>query len=210
MKKYEYKTSSGVSLPLEVGVYRVNQETLLSTLFDPINRDSWCQAGPKVCSQFGCRPCCPPKFPTFDNLRTRKNMYVVIVRMNTQDYLDAYPNVAQKMAYYGATTGVHYQTRGKLYAIIKNLYQPGDQGFKVGGCSGCTVKKTGKCNKILMPALEGTGINVVGLYKHLTGDTMEWNKDGKLMGTMAAVGGLLTDRDLSKSDILKVVEEVLK
>ena len=209
MKQYYHKTSAGIELPVEVGVFKVSLDTL-KQFYHPEARDSWCCTTPIKCSQFGCRPCCPPRFPKFFDLPQRKNLYIIITRMATQDYLDAYPKVANtSMRFYGTSTGVHYLTRGALYRIVKALYQKGDQGFKVGGCSGCTVKKTGKCNKILMPALEGTGIDVIHLYKHITGIDMEWNKPKELMGHMAAVGGLYTDRDIKPSEIWGVVEGLI-
>lgn len=198
-----YLTSGGISVPMEVSAHTVPRDELLTYAYNPSKRCMWCTHG-AGCPQFDQRPCCPPKLPSFDKLKLRSYLNVFILNLSLEDYLSCYPKIDRSpMRMYLAMGNTHKATRNALKRAVDALILDGEQGFKVGGCSGCKFKVTGKC-KDFRPALEGTGVDVCKLYECLTGKELDWLQNHVMPKSMTAIGGIYTDRIIAEEDVLNV------
>lgn len=205
--------ASGVRTRVEVYVERISSDRVIKHETDSkAIRNGWCTHGNKKqsCVKFGCRPCCPPNVKMFSEMKKRKYFYAILVKLSFEDYYEAYPKVANNKGRVFLTMGnTHKLTRGINNSLVEELYQKGDQGFRVGGCLGCQYAKNGTC-KLFMPPLEATGINVVEFAKDVFDIDIQWLDKSKEINQMVAVGGLYTDRAISTSNIKAVVEKVCK
>jgi predicted metal-binding protein len=190
--KLNYKAKAG-SVPIEVRVKPISRDKILEYLTtNKDERNHWCTQG-KPCGKFNARPCCPPNLKTFDELKVRKNVYLVFVKLVIADCIAEYPKLGNN-PYYGVTFS-HRMTRNVSNRICKQFH---GQGFRVGGCGGCQWDKTQVCKKF-MPPLEGTGIDVVKLCEDQFGEVMDWytlGKDGHRMSKMIAIGAIYTDKSI--------------
>jgi predicted metal-binding protein len=204
----EYETAKSIHpIPFYVDVRRVTREDMLKYEVDRDTRNGWC-THVKPCSQYGMRPCCPPKLKMFSEFKPRTFVYLIAVVMKPAEYIEAYENIKNsKNAKYFGMSAAHLYTRNWARKILDQLQVKGDLAFKVGGCLGCKVKTGGACQGV-RPALEAVGINVCELYKGVYGKEIEWYKNSQLMEEMVAVAGVYTDRAIPKYDIRQIIESI--
>lgn len=202
-----YVTASKSEMPVTIEIKRLSRNDMLGFLAnDREDRNEWCQRG-KCCGKYGQRPCCPPRVPMFDKLPEKEYMYLVMVKIGIQDYLDCYPKVAEsKTRTYFSMDGSHKMTRNIQNRIATSF---DGQAFRVGGCLGCRYTKDGVCKRFA-PPLEGTGIDVCKLSVDVFGEDVEWTQEYKgdpSMTKMIAIGGVYTNETISKKRLIAAVDE---
>ena len=199
---------SGISIPVQIRAQRTHRGIALAHQIDTATkRNNWC-THKKPCSQFGMRPCCPPKVSMFEDFPYHEYLYLIMVRMNLEDYFEQYPQVnASKSRIYFGLDSTHKMTRNISNAIVKPFNSPSTQCFRVGGCLGCKFPKTGSCMQFF-PPLEATGINVCSLTKAIFDTEIEWAPPKSLMKTMTAVGAIYTSKQISRNQIEEAILNV--
>lgn len=198
-------TSSGAKIPLQIQIKRIPGEQMLQyCIQDKEKRNKWCTKG-QPCSKYNCRPCCPPRVKMFYELKGRKWMYLVLVKIALDDYYKVYPNVKESKSWcYFGMDGTHKMTRNIQNKISTSFK---GQAFRVGGCLGCQYTKSGECKRFA-PALEATGIDVVALAKAEFDEEIDWRKAKEPMINMIAVGGICTDDEISPKQFKEVIKNV--
>ena len=196
--KTDYITAStGTKIPVEIEVKRTTRAVAIKhSTKDKDIRNGWCNAGGLTCAKYGARPCCPPKTKMLSEMKERKYLYLVHVKIDIDDYYDVYPKVkASKSWQYFGMDGTHKMTRNVSNKIVRAMTDKaqGDVPFRVGGCLGCQYAKTGKCI-YFMPPLESSGINVVDITKEVFDSQIVWREPKKSMPYMIAVGAIYSDR----------------
>jgi len=204
--KTNYITAStGAKIPIEIRVERTTREVAIKhSVADREVRNEWCTRG-KPCAKYGERPCCPPKTKLIGEMRPRKYMYLVYVRIDLENYYEVYPKVKESKSWqYFGMDGTHKMTRNVSNKIVRAVTDKsqGDLPFRVGGCLGCQFPKTGKCN-YFMPPLESSGIDVLAITKEIFGTQIVWRAPKESMPYMIAVGAIYSDRKSISKDLFK-------
>ena len=172
-------------------------------------RDEWCLRGDNKCEKFDTRPCCPPVLKLFHQFPRRKRMYLFYVEIRKKEFYKASPLVAKNQsAEFLWNGGSHKFTRIVSNRISESLSQDKEsQGFRVGGCLGCQWTKKKYC-KFFMPPLEGVGIDLTAVSEEVFGHKMQWFKmnEGRYIDTMVAIGGVYTDRNITKQEIKEAIK----
>jgi len=198
--------STGVKIPIEIQVKRTTREVALKHSTKDIEvRNNWCNGGGLTCAKYGARPCCPPKTKMIGDMKSRKYLYLIHVKIDIDDYYEVYPKVkASKSWQYFGMDGTHKMTRNVSNKIVRAVTDKvqGDVPFRVGGCLGCQFAKTGKCI-YYMPPLESSGIDVVAITKEVFNSEIVWRVPKESMPYMIAVGAVYSDRPSISKDLFK-------
>jgi predicted metal-binding protein len=206
MKVETFKVTSNGKIPISIEIVRSSRDRLLEfQTSDKDRRNGWCNKGGHNCDKYGCRPCCPPKVKLFSELKERKYVYLVMVQLTLEDYLDYSPKTrehkAQQFLFMGAAHKITRNINNKLVNHFEG------QVFRVGGCLGCQYPKTGVCKRFA-PPLEGTGINVCKVAKAVFKTTIEWADKGRPINKMIAIGAVYTNEEIPTQKFKEVIDNV--
>lgn len=186
-------------VPVKIELRRVKPEDLYPFMVDSVkDRNHQCLQGKKPCVKYGVRPCCPPKLKLFTEFPKYKYMYLVKVSMEIEDYCEYSPKTAEspRKQFLFMNMG-HMTTRNIVNRTVSSF---DGQPFRVGGCLGCTFTRDGRCKRF-MPPLEGTGLDLHEVVKEFFGVEIDWTTETHDLSTMTALGGLLTNREITKGAI---------
>lgn len=194
---------TGKEVPVNVEIRRIDPYELHKYLVKNIEtRNGMCNHGKHNCAKYGQRPCCPPSLKTFDKFPQKQYMYLLKVTLSLEDYFVYSPETAKSFSN-------KFLFMSASHAITKNIVNRtvgslSGQGFRVGGCSGCTFSRDGKC-KQFMPPLEGTGLILDNVVAEFFDEPIEWAKKKKGISYMTALGGLMTNENVSKAEWRKAL-----
>lgn len=203
--KFNYVAeSTGNTLELEVEFKRVDPKSLHQFLADPKDRNGLCtQGGKKSCAKYNTRPCCPPNLKMFDEFPQKKYLYLIKVTTTLTDYCRYSEKTAEsdRKNFLFMNIG-HVITRN---VVNRTVNQFKGQGFRVGGCLGCTYHKDQRCKKF-MPPLEGTGLILDDVVQNVFGSEIEWATTGEPLELMTALGAIMTDEEISKARLIEAIK----